>query len=376
MPELRAGQSFCHGRAERDRARGGWAKNTQLNQARELARLVIPEENPMMPQRFRYRLLGPLAAEYAGEHIRLGGLRQQILLAMLLEANQVVHLERLIDAIWDESPPASARSQVRICVSGLRRLFAAKGGGDVIETHPVGYRIVVAKDVVDFYQFEELAASGRAAAAAGQPGEAVTLLRSALSLWTGPIAAGLDSALVRATAVKLQEDRMSVLEDCFDLELQLGQQRRIIGELTSHVMDHPFREKLCAQLMLALYQSGRQVDALECFLMTRKRFSGELGIEPSENLRALEHRILTNDPSLREHCPPESLTTARPLPQPPPLAEVLTLRVHAGNSQHKVRASEHAAIKWRRTEDRLERLERENAWLRAEYDVFKRVMGL
>jgi len=329
----------------------------------------------MMVQGLRYRLLGPLAAEYAGEHIRLGGCRQQILLTMLLlEANQVVHLERLIDAIWDESPPASARNQVRICVSGLRRQFAAKGGGDVIETHPVGYRILVTKDALDLYRFEELAASGRAAASDGRLDEAVALLRSALDLWTGPIAAGLDSALVQATAVKLQEDRISVLEDCFDLELQLGQQRRIVGELTSHVSDHPFREKLCAQLMLALYQSGRQADALALFRITRKRLSDELGIEPSENLCALEHRILTSDPGLRE-CPAESLTTVRPLPERSlSPVEVHAPCAHADSRRPEARAGEQAAIEWRRTQDRLERLERENARLRAEHDAFKRVM--
>lgn len=298
----------------------------------------------MPKQEFLYRLLGPLAVEYAGEHIRLGGLRQQILLTMLLlEANQVVHLERLIDAIWDESPPASARNQVRICVSGLRRQFALKGGGDVIETHLVGYRILVAKDALDLHRFEELAACGRAAAADGRLDEAVALLRSALDLWTGPIAAGMHSALVQATAVKLQEDRISVLEDCYDLELQLGRQRRIVGELTRHVSEHPFREKSCAQLMLALYQSGRQVDALEFFRITRRRFSDELGIEPSENLYTLQHQILTSDRDLRERWPPESLTTVRPLPEPLlPTIEVPALRAHAGGRQPAVRAGEHA----------------------------------
>ena len=277
----------------------------------------------MTVQGFRYQLLGPLAVESAGEGVRLGGLRQQTLLTMLLlEANQVVHLERLIDAIWNQSPPASARNQVRICVSGLRRQFATKGGG-AIETHPVGYRIRVAREALDVYRFIDLAAGGRVAACEGRLDKAVALLRSALDLWTGPIAAGLDSALVQATAVKLQEDRISLLEDCFDLELQLGRQRRIVGELTSHISEHPFREKLCSQLMLALYQSSRQVDALEFFRITRKRFSDELGIEPSENLRTLEHLILTSDPSLRKRCPPESLTTVRPLPEPSlPPAEV------------------------------------------------------
>jgi DNA-binding SARP family transcriptional activator len=271
-----------------------------------------------MVQEFRYRLLGPLVAEYAGEHIRLGGFRQQVLLTMLLlEANQVVHLERLIDAIWDESPPASARNQVRICVSGLRRQFATKGGGDIIETHPVGYRILVAEDALDFHRFEKFA--------------------------------------------------------CFDLELQRGQQRRIVGELTNHVSDHPFREKLCAQLMLALYLSGRQVDALKLFRITRKRLFDELGIEPSENLCALERRILTSDRSLRE-CPLGSLATVRPLPEPSlSPVKVPASRAHAGARRSEARAGE-AAIEWRRTEDRLERLERDNARLRAEHDAFKRVM--
>nr|CTQ92564.1 FAD-dependent oxygenase [Kibdelosporangium sp. MJ126-NF4] len=296
--------------------------------------------------------------EHRGRPVAIGGMRQQTLLTMLLlEANHVVGVDRLIDAIWDSAPPASAKDQVRICVSGLRRQFAAREHAEVIETHRGGYRIWAQPDTLDWLRFEELVAFARSAVAAARPHEAVTPLRSALQLWTGPIGTGLDSSLVRATAVKLHEERLSALEDRFDVELQLGWHRRVVGELAHHVSEHPFREKLCAQLMLALYQSGRRAEALESFRTTRKRFTDELGIEPGELLRTLEQRMLTNEQSLREFCgsaqPHQELTYAAKAP----------VRV-VGGGDHTPETAE----------DRLARLELEHERLRAEHNEVKRML--
>lgn len=292
----------------------------------------------MTVREFRFRILGPIAVECGGERVDLGGYRQQALLTVLvLESGRVVPIDQLIDAIWGQSPPASARNQVRICVSKLRGQFAAMGGRDIIETHPVGYRMRVPRGAIDHHRFEDFAADGRGMATAGRLQDASGLLAAALGLWVGPIGAGLDSAVIQAAAHRLHEDRLSVLEDYVDLQLSLGRQRHVIGELTGHVAEHPFREKLCAQLMVALHRSGRQADALELFRRTRRRFSDELGIEPGESLRELEHRILSDDPDLRD----------------PGLSLAAT------------------AVE-RRTEDRLDVLERENARLRAEHDLLKR----
>ncbi|MEC4019417.1 AfsR/SARP family transcriptional regulator [Streptomyces sp. H27-D2] len=318
-----------------------------------------------MSEDFRFRILGPLTVEFAGENIRLGGPRQQALLAiLLLESNHVVAIERLVDAIWNDSPPASAKNQVRICVSGLRRLFADKRPGTVIETYGSGYRILVPRGALDLSEFEELTFFGRAAADAGSTREAVDVLRQALGLWRGLIGSGLDSRLAESLATKFHEERLAALEDCYDLELALGRHRKLVGELACLVAEHPFREKTCGQLMLALSRSGRKVEALELFRTTRKKLSEELGLEPGESLRELEYSILNSDSGPGE--PLSAPDQDRPAPQ----RRVISARLgHTPPPQ-----PEHRRTEDRRTEDRLDRLERENARLRAEHAAFKRAM--
>ncbi|WP_267242159.1 AfsR/SARP family transcriptional regulator [Streptomyces sp. PR69] len=228
--------------------------------------------------------------------MRLGGNRQRILLTMLLlQANHAVAADRLVRAIWGDAPPATARSQIRICVSGLRRQFAAAGVRASIETHRQGYLIRVAPGDVDLHHFETLVAEARTGAC-GAPSEAVVQkFREALQLWRGPIGAGMESELLDSVALKFHEDRYSAMEDRFEFELQIGEHRRVLGELTHLVAEHPFRETLCAQLMIALFRSGRTAEALSLFRLTRRRFSEELGIEPGERLRRIERRILTGE---------------------------------------------------------------------------------
>jgi DNA-binding SARP family transcriptional activator len=237
--------------------------------------------------------LGPLVVHGVNGEVKLSGDRQRILLTMLLlESNRVIEVERLIRAIWDDSPPVTARSQIRICISSLRRQFAHGDVSATIETHKTGYQLRVCDDGIDLYRFARLLAQARIEARTGPPGDAVRLFREALALWRGPLGAGLGSPLLDSVALKYHEDYHSALEDCFELELRLGYHRRILGELTHHVTEHPFRETLIAQLMIALFQSGRTADALALFRATRRRFSEELGIEPGERLRALERLIL------------------------------------------------------------------------------------
>ncbi|WP_051116420.1 AfsR/SARP family transcriptional regulator [Amycolatopsis nigrescens] len=263
-----------------------------------------------MAAQFEFKILGPLEVEHAGRTVELGGLRPRILLTMLLlEANHPVPFTRLIDAIWGDAPPASARTQVRICVSTLRRRLVLEGMPCPIETHHVGYLLRVPAASSDFGRFRELVRRGRAAADRNRHGDAVELLRAALGLWRGPVAAGLDSELVRTLSTKLAEEQLTVLEERFELELRLGLHRLVVGDLAGSVAEHPFRERLCAQLMLALYRSGRQAEALDVFRVTRRRFDAELGIEPGGELRTLEQAILRGEPGLAK---PDSPGPAAP----------------------------------------------------------------
>ncbi|POX48608.1 transcriptional regulator [Streptomyces sp. Ru71] len=247
----------------------------------------------ILSRRPTFQVLGPLVVHGAKGEVKLSGNRQRILLIMLLlESNRVVDVERLIRGIWDDAPPVTARSQIRICVSSLRRQFCAGDVPAVIETHRTGYQLRVSEDDVDLIRFTRTLAQARAEAHRS-PGTAAALLyRDALALWRGPLGAGLGSALLDAVSLKYHEDYHSALEDCFELELQLGGHRGILGELTHNVTEHPFRETLVAQLMIALYRSGRTADALALYRDTHRRFREELAIEPGERLQALERFIL------------------------------------------------------------------------------------
>lgn len=248
----------------------------------------------------KYRLLGPLEVVIDGEVVKLTSLRQRVVLSMLLmEANRVVPLNRLVDAVWDETPPATARSQIHTCISALRMLLGADGESNVIATRPAGYEIRVADGSLDISVFKELTARGRAAAADQRLAEAVQELRHALALWRGLAAAGVESRLVQAAAARLNEDYLSVLVERIELELRLGRHHDLVGELAELVMRHPLHEGLRARHMLALYRSARQAEALESFHAARRVFIEELGLEPGKELAALQRAILANDPALQ-----------------------------------------------------------------------------
>lgn len=246
-----------------------------------------------------FRLLGPLDVLADGQSIAVGGPRQRVVLALLLlEHGRVVSAERLIEAIWGESPPSTARSQVQICVSALRRRLAGLGTRELIVTRPTGYTFQGCEEGIDAEQFRRLVREGRAAASLNERADAVRHLRAALNLWRGRAVTDLDSALVQALATRLNEERFTVHEECIGLELALGRQGELIGELSELVATYPLREKLWAHLMLALYRGGRHGEALDAYRHAKRVFAEELGLDPSPELRSLQRAILRKDTSL------------------------------------------------------------------------------
>ncbi|MEQ4715629.1 BTAD domain-containing putative transcriptional regulator [Nonomuraea sp. B19D2] len=247
-----------------------------------------------------FRLLGSVEIVLNGKPIGISAPRQEIMLSMLLlDSNQVVSVRRLIDALWDADPPSTAKSQVQFTVSALRRLLGHSDGSGVITTRSPGYLIHVSDDALDVKVFERLAARGEAAAAEKRPEEAVQHLRAALKLWRGPAMTGVSSRLVQSAATRLNEKIFVALESCLELELALGRHNEVVGELTELVAENPLRERFRAQLMLALYRSGRQAEALEVYRKGRDTFQEELGLDLDPELRALEQAILQNAPELR-----------------------------------------------------------------------------
>jgi DNA-binding SARP family transcriptional activator len=250
-------------------------------------------------------ILGPLEVRLeGGGPVALGGHRQRALLAILiLHANEVVSTDRLIDQLWGEHPPATAVHTVRVFMSRLRRALGPAGARLV--TRPPGYVIEVGVDEVDADRSERLFASARAALADGKPREAEALLRDVERLWRGPPLADFTyEPFAQATIARLEEVRIGSRELLIEAELALGRHSDVVAELEALVREHPFRERPRGQLMLALYRSGRQADALDAFQQARRTLVEELAVEPSEALRELEQAILRQDPSLAAPLPP------------------------------------------------------------------------
>ncbi len=260
-----------------------------------------------------FRILGPLEAAAGSRWLELGGARQQIVLAaLLLSPNNVVTLGRLQEAIYGENPPPTSRSQAQMSISSLRRLFAAHGHPTVIATRGQGYVVQVGAGQLDYQRFAELVAAAQAARDAGHLDRAVAAYRDALRLWRGPALEGMDSLLVRAAASRLDEQRITAIEDRVTLELDLGRHHELAGELCELVGEFPLRERLRGQLMLALYRCDRAAEALAVYRQTRRTMIDELGIEPAERLQRLERAILTCDPALD---PPAGPVTIEPVRQ-------------------------------------------------------------
>ncbi|MFJ2766630.1 BTAD domain-containing putative transcriptional regulator [Streptomyces sp. NPDC087300] len=242
-----------------------------------------------------YRLLGPVEAWRAGRRLSLGGPKPRALLAaLLLEPGRVVSADTLIDVIWGDRPPDTARSLIQSYVSALRRALSA----DAIETRPPGYLIHADASLVDRAAFERLTGQGRQAAAAGDHAGAARLLGEALDLWRGPALGGIGETL-RAMADQLEEAREAALEERIAADLaQSGRETELVAELTALVATHPTRERLRGQLMLALYRLGRQADALAVYGEGRDVLADELGIDPGPGLQSMYEAILRADDGL------------------------------------------------------------------------------
>jgi DNA-binding SARP family transcriptional activator len=242
-----------------------------------------------------FRVLGALEVWSDGHRIALSSARhQRALAALLLTPNSVVPTARLIAAIWEDDPPATATKQVQNCISALRdRLGTGRG---VIVTDGPGYRVKVGTEELDSLRFQHEFESARRLAADEKLGAAVATARQALRLWRGPAFDGLGAAALAGAVMRLNEQRTNAIELCVDWRLKLGEYRAVTEELTEFVAQHPFRERLHAQLMVALDASGRRADALSVFQELRARLVDELGVDPSAELQDLYVRILNESP--------------------------------------------------------------------------------
>ena len=229
-----------------------------------------------------FRILGPLDVVDGERAVALAGAKHRALLAMLLlHANEAVSTERLIDALWEDERPETAPKALQVYVSQLRKSL----GKERVQTSPPGYLISVAPDELDFLRCLQLVTDGET--------------RAALSLWRGPPLAEFASArFAQAGIARLQELHLACLEERIELDLDAGQSSQLVGELEALVAEHPLRERLRAQLMLAYYRAGRQAEALATYQVARRTLVDELGIEPERSLRDLEQAILRQDPSL------------------------------------------------------------------------------
>jgi DNA-binding SARP family transcriptional activator len=249
-------------------------------------------------------LLGPLEARQRERPLRLGSIKHRMLLAkLLLHPNQVVSTEELIEAVWGEEPPPTVKQSLQNHVAALRKSIEAGNGAGpprTLVTRDPGYLLRVDPERLDLHRFQRLDREGRQALAAGDPARAADLLRQALALWRGPALADVAASadLAWPELVGVEELQVASTEARIEAELALGRHHELVAELEALVRVHPLREHLHGQLMLALYRSGRQADALAAYRAARKVLVDELGIEPSVGLQRLEQAILAQDPAL------------------------------------------------------------------------------
>ena len=260
-----------------------------------------------------YRILGPLEVRAGDRQVELRGARQRELLAvLLLHPNEIVSSDRLIEELWSGDPPPTAAKINQNSVSQLRRLLEP----DVLVTRSPGYLLRVEPGELDAERFEKMVEAARAELAAGAAAEAGERLSAALALWRGPALADVgDASFARVEAARLEELRLAATEDRIEADLALGRHADLVAELESLVAQHPLRERLRAQLMVALYRSGRQAEALRAYHEAREMLVEELGLEPGPALQRLEHAVLVQDPAL-ELGPDERPSEAVHAPTP------------------------------------------------------------
>ena len=281
--------------------------------------MVEPGELRIVPAgALQFGLLGPLVVTVDGRPVDLPGGRVRALLALLLvQAGHVVSADRLIDDLWAGEPTPGASATLQGYVSELRKaLSAALGRPAPVETRRPGYLIAVDADQLDVLRFEALVDLARAAIRDGTP-DVAPLLRRALDVWRGPALADLtDDPWARPVAARLEETRLWALEERIEAELRAGEHGQLVTELPRVIEDHPLRERLWGQWMLALYRCGRQADALRAYQDLRRRLGDELAIDPSPALQRLEQGILLQDPALEVEPAAAPAAPAPPRPEP------------------------------------------------------------
>src|SRR4051812_8320432 len=242
-----------------------------------------------------FNILGPLEVRAGEQNVTCKSAKQRLLLSVLvLNANEVVSSDQLIDVLWGDRPPETPKA-LQMHVSQLRKSLEP----GLLVTRPPGYELRVATGDVDLHRFETAVDEGRSALAAGRPADARRILQDALALWRGPPLADLTfEECLQADIARLEELRLTALEARADADLALGDHAGAIAGLERLASEHPARERIRGQLMLALYRSGRQAEALEVYRDTRRTLVDELGIEPSRELQELEGRVLAQDPGL------------------------------------------------------------------------------
>jgi predicted ATPase/DNA-binding SARP family transcriptional activator/Tfp pilus assembly protein PilF len=270
--------------------------------------------------RVEFRILGAIEAEDEGLTLDVGGPRERTLLArLLLSANRVVSADRLAEDLWSGDPPPHSMATLRVYISRLRRVLG--GHAAALVTQAPGYRLNIADDQLDAARFERLVATADAQLTAGRADAAAQILREALALWRGPALSDVaEMAFAQADASRLEEARLTALESRVEADLACGRHGSVVAELDSLVASQPLRERLTGQRMLALYRCGRQADALHAYDELRDRLAGELGIDPSPDLRRTHERILRQDPALdwQPAAPPASQFSPRTVKPAPP----------------------------------------------------------
>jgi predicted ATPase/DNA-binding SARP family transcriptional activator len=250
-----------------------------------------------------FRILGPLEVLNEGRRVPLQGSKRRAVLALLLlHAGETLSTDQLIDGLWGEHPPAGAAKTVQVHISRLRKALGSATGDSAagtVVTREHGYRLDLAPDQLDAHRFERLLEQGRAELAAGRPEPSLRPLEEALSLWRGrPLADLAYEPFAQGEIARLEDLHLAALEQLVDAKLALGRHAEVVGQLEALIEQHPYRERLRAQLMLALYRADRQADALQAYQDARRQLVDELGIEPGERLRELERAILAQDAAL------------------------------------------------------------------------------
>lgn len=284
-------------------------------------------------KQIRFRVLGALTVQGEdGRTVPLPGTKERAVLAyLLLHPNEVVATSQLVGTLWPRRRPATARKMVQNAVSALRTRLAQGGApadGVVLLTHAPGYLLRVDPDLIDLHRARRLAEQGRREMAAGSPAAAAELLRQALAQWSGTVLADLvEGGAAWPELAAVAEERQVMREDRFDAELSCGRHHQILGELRLLAKSDPLNERLCAHLMVALYRSGKQADALDAYRRQRELLAAKFGSEPTQKLRDLQRAVLAQDPALDPPAPgaPDRVrpfAAGQTTPAPPLVTEV------------------------------------------------------